>query len=341
MKYIGYYIYLLHEKYGGAEDRAIEFERKFNEHCKENGIDIRIKRIMSEKDLEIVEAVIVYGAHYKNHAIVKYLKDKYNVKIILSSVFVKNGPNILYRFLSKINKPKTTQRMIYEIMNDSDYIFTSTHFEKKMINEVFKIENSKIEILPNLVDEKYILSEINDGLNLPIEDEIISKSYVCVGRIEPIKNQLVLKKVNESVIFIGNFNNEYKDYSNKFNSMIANNDNFIHIERVEKDVLINIIKRSKGLIMPSTFETTGRVALEAAVLNKRLILSNIETIKEYLKGYNKVQYFNSKNYKDLEKSICEIGCLSEKDNELQDLIFCYSNGLDKYVQYFNEIINEN
>jgi glycosyltransferase involved in cell wall biosynthesis len=296
---------------------------------------------MTDEDLESVEAVIVHGAHYKNHAIVKYLKDRYKVKIILSSVFVKNGPSLLYKLLSKINKPKTTQRMIYEIMNDSDYIFTSTHFEKRMINEVFNIENSKIDILPNLVDEKYILSEINDGLNLPIEDEIINRSYVCIGRIEPIKNQLVLKKVNESVIFIGNFNNEYKDYSNKFNSMIENNDNFIHIDRVEKDVLINIVKRSKGLIMPSIFETTGRVALEAAVLNKRLILSNIETIKEYLKGYNKVQYFNSKNYKDLEKSICEVGCLSENDNELQDLIFCYSNGLNKYVQFFNNIINEN
>ncbi|MFB5311956.1 glycosyltransferase [Enterococcus gallinarum] len=341
MKYIGYYIYLLHEKYGGAEDRAIEFERKFNEYCAENGVDIRIKRIMTDEDLELVEAVIIYGAHYKNHAIVKYLKDRYKVKIILSSVFVKNGPSLLYKLLSKINKPKTTQRMIYEIMNDSDYIFTSTAFEKEMLRKIFGVENAKIDILPNLIDDKYILSKIDDNLKLPIDNKTISKSYVCVGRIEPIKNQLILENIGENIIFIGNYNNEFEEYYNKFRVMVNKNKEFTHIARVQKDVLFNIVNKSKGLIMPSLFETTGRVALEAAVLNKPLILSNIDTIKEYLDEYNKVRYFNPRDKKELRKAVVELNNLNDDVTEDLDFMFCYSRGIKIYVNYLKNILNDN
>lgn len=339
MKHIGYYIYALHDTYGGAEDRAIEFERKFNEYCIENDVGIRVKRIHSEEELKEIEAIIIYGAHYKNHAIVKYLKDKYKLKVILSSVFVKNGPSILYKILSRINKPKTTQRMTYEILNEADYVFTSTTYEKKLLTNIFNIDNQKISILPNLVDEQYIEQIIDKNNELPIEKEIISDSYICVGRIEPIKNQLIFKGIEERIIFIGNFNNEYKKYCDDFNQMINKQQKLIHINRVDKGTMLNIIMISKGLIMPSFFETTGRVALEAAIMNKPVFTTDLETVKEYLEKYDKAKFFKLNSNNELKTM------LSNKKNIKIEVInkkldFCYAKGISRYVEYFMKILND-
>lgn len=337
IKYIGYFVYSFHETFGGAERRAFGFEERFNKYCKEHSIDVRIKRVMFDEELRTVDAMIFYGAHYKNHPAVTYVKNKHNMKVILSSIFVKNGPGLLYKILSKLERPKTTQRMTYEILLQSDYIFAATNFEKNLIVRTFEIEDRKIEVLPNLIDENDILNQIDDMLKLPIDDEVIRQSYICAGRIEPVKNQLILYGINIPVIFIGDCNHEYKEYCNRFNQMIRENNYFTYIKGVERRVLLNIIKRSKGLIMPSLFETFGRVALEAAILGKPLIISDIPTTKEYLEGYRKVLYFNPRSRKELKKAINETEKLNNTD-ETPSFSFCYSKGIEKYVDYFKRIV---
>jgi glycosyltransferase involved in cell wall biosynthesis len=347
LNYIGYFVYPLHDDFGGAEVRAIEFEKQFNKLTKENNIDIKIKRVLKKNDLDNIEAIIIYGGHYKNHGFLQYIKSKYDLTIITSSVFVKNAPSFLYYILSRIKKIKTTPRITYEIYNESDWIFTNTEYEKEDLIHSFKLSSDNIVVLPNMINQSSILKMNYESYQDIVEEKKVKDSIICVGRIEPIKNQVFLIEsvlkydLDTHIIFIGSKNYEHTKYTKKFKHLIQQHPNkFTYVGKVNQNVLFNIMDSSKGLILPSLFETTGRVALEAYILGIPLALSNLPTIKEYISKKENVIYFESKKSKSIVDAINKInqGTLGRR-NYRQNVFYSYENGLEKYINFFKKVLN--
>lgn len=340
---IGYFVYPLHEQFGGGEIRAIEFEEKYNELYKnKDEKSIHIRRVKDSSDLENLNAIIIYGGHYKNHSLVEYIKNHTDIIIIVSSIFVKHTHNIFYYILSKIGKPKTTVRLTYEIYEKADYIFTNSIYEKNQLYKAFDIDKQKISVLPNMIDYSFI-----DEFKNKYNENVKKSNFINIGRIEPIKNQIFLMEtilkynIDINITFVGNINYTNKKYINKFNQYINKYPKkFKHENRVSKEKLYKMILNSKALIVSSKFETTGRVALESYLLGVPVISSNIPTLKEYLEHKDNVLFFKNNSKKDFLKTINKF--LEENNTILKndmDVKFRYSKGLKLYNDFFVDILN--
>ena len=133
----------------------------------------------------------------------------------------------------------------------------------------FKIVNA-IETIDNIVpNEKY-------------KDAIL-----CVGRIERLKNQLNLikavKGLNIPCYIIGNpAINDHKYYELCRKEA---GENVFFIDALPQSELYSIMKSARVHVLPSWFETTGLVSLEAYYYGCNIVISDKGDQKEYFDDY--------------------------------------------------------
>jgi len=348
MRRIGYFVYPSHEQFGGAEIRAIEFAGKFNQYAEAKQLDVRIQRVWSVNDVANVHAVILYGAHFKNYPFLISVKKNTKAKVIVSSVFVKTGPYWIYRLLRRMRRPTTTVRLSYEVLSLADVIFTTSQYEKYLLKKCFGLDD-RVYVLPNLIDCAYIFKVTLDKgcpsitQMLSLEDLDLSRTLLCVGRIEPIKNQVKLlesfpRDLGIQLLFIGDLNDAFPTYCSKFKRLVNRyGETVFHIPSVDRNVLLRIMASSRGLILPSLFETTGRVALEALVTGCPVAVSSLPTLAEYLVGMDNVVFFNPRYKWSIRRAILKL--TEQKIRAVRcrkDLHFCYEQGLPKYQEFFEK-----
>ena len=115
---------------------------------------------------------------------------------------------------------------------------------------------------------------------------------LCVGRIEPRKNQLsVIKAVERfrsennldiKLVFIGKIGNlKHFEYNKLFKEQTAKNDWVIHIDSVPYEKMPSYYKYAKVGVSASWFETTGLTSLEALYCGTNAVASGARA-KEYL-----------------------------------------------------------
>jgi glycosyltransferase involved in cell wall biosynthesis len=137
-------------------------------------------------------------------------------------------------------------------------------------------------IVPNAID-----TEIFDGClgpdNVP---SIYEDAVICVGRIEYRKNQLALIEAlngtGYKVFIIGNAAPNQSTYYEKCRGRAMSNITFIG--HMEQQYLAQIYRKARVHVLPSYFETTGLVSLEAAYCGCRIVVTDRGDQKEYFQG---------------------------------------------------------
>lgn len=176
------------------------------------------------------------------------------------------------------------QKMQKYILENTDIYLPNALEEMKQIEKhlgVFADENSVV-VVPNAVDSNaiQIAKKANDTKYSRYKDYLI-----CVGRIDPRKNQLNLINAIENseykLLLIGKCSSGHKKYYRKVMNAIAKMDNIEHIEFVENSELYQIYKQCKVSVLPSWFETPGLVSLEAAAMGCNIVVSPKGTTKDY------------------------------------------------------------
>jgi glycosyltransferase involved in cell wall biosynthesis len=145
----------------------------------------------------------------------------------------------------------------------------------------YKIEADKVFVIPNIVHRNFYLSAIQDN------DITYTNSYVItVGNICPRKNQLNLAraciKAGVNLIIIGNVLDGEEAYGHKLSEVVRNNSSVKWVKALPpaSTELIEYIKRASVFALPSLNETQPISALEAAVLRKPLLLSDLPFAKQ-------------------------------------------------------------
>ncbi len=113
---------------------------------------------------------------------------------------------------------------------------------------------------------------------------------LCVGRIEPRKNQLSViesvsnvkwKMENVKLIFLGKISWRHPEYALRFNNMVRKYDWIRHIERIPYEKMGAAYAAAKVHVSASWFETTGLVSLEAGLAGCNVVATG-ERAREYL-----------------------------------------------------------
>ena len=165
----------------------------------------------------------------------------------------------------------------------SDRIIVNSKKEKDLLSEVFAIEKSKFRVVHNGFEPdllKYRDKQFKKSSKIPLDWQ----DYIlCLANIEPRKNQKILieacKLNNKKLVLVGHIRD--KDY---FRSLeLDSNDSVIYYGSVGNHTseFFSLLLNAKCFILPSTLETPGLAALEAAALGIPIIVTSEGCAKEY------------------------------------------------------------
>lgn len=266
------------EPMGGVETYAILGAKTF---LNQNDALIIIPR--KKQFEEIIESNnVIIDKHYKLYNILDYLKwtfvnyINHNNKIVITFNYYTPLLNsrsistvmdlrllnqgILRNFFFKINiTPFGKKNMFYAISPGVQKDF------KKIIKRSISYVATYIELKEEEISNKFNFKE---EFALVISSDLPHKNLDLLFNIE---NQLPL-----NIIIIGPVYRTNKNYNTKKIS---------HLGFVSKSEKQELIRKSKFLIFPTTFEGFGYPVVEAAQFNKKIICNNLKVFITLFKDY--------------------------------------------------------
>lgn len=296
--------------------------------------------------------------------ILKHIKPK--CKIVISTIYVdyeeyelretKGLRNSLVRFLGSDNLEfiksiarsllgkeriqslsyflRGHKNSIRYLIRRADCLLPNSQSELKRVFDKYGVETEKYKIVPNGIDLiKY---------SSVIADNKYKDSIICVGRIEGRKNQYrLIKAVNElpyQCYIIGKPSINDLAYYKRCKSIAKGHIKFI--DHIPQDKLFGIMKAAKVHVLPSWFETTGLVSLEAAYLDCNIVVTRKGDQEEYFK--NDVFYCKPDSIDSIKSAISN-AYRSELKLSLKDRIlhnYTWKLAAEKTLEAYQEVLGE-
>jgi glycosyltransferase involved in cell wall biosynthesis len=173
--------------------------------------------------------------------------------------------------------PSRRKRM----MAISDLLMPNSESEAVQLTHFFDAPRNKIVVIPNAVDQ--IFAEA--------KPDVFEKKYglrdfvLCVGRIEPRKNQLnvirALKGIPQPVVFIGDFVSHYRAYYDACRKEAGANFHFLGNIPHESELLRSSYAACNTFLLATWLETPGLAALEAGLAGAKVVVTGEGATREY------------------------------------------------------------
>lgn len=246
-------------------------------------------------------------------------KWKQPVVIMVLDMYHRFFPQLLGKLSYRITKNRHDAMMKY-----SDAIITSTNVNKKHIVQFYPESYNKISVIP-------VPISIDTSI---IKEFTVNKPYIlCVNSLRYHKNIHTLIKafnkikgeIEHDLVLIGSSEN---DEANN----IKNKNNRIHFTEYISEAERNYLYQEADLIVsPTMFEGFGMTPLEAMLFEKKVLVSDIEVMRE--STFNSVQYFKDiENEKVLAKRIIEVLEMKE------DIIILKNNKNEVIKRYSPKVV---
>lgn len=178
--------------------------------------------------------------------------------------------------------PPTFYQMQRTILETAKMWLPNAFLEAQLLQKAFKELNKPIRVIPNAVNTAQFINASPEPF---IERYGLRDFVLCAGRIEPKKNQLMLiwalRGTGLPLVIAGpEFDAEYAALCKRWAD-----DNVYFIGEISPDLLASAYKAARVHALPSWFETTGLVNLEAALAGCAVVIGNRGAEKEYLRDY--------------------------------------------------------
>ncbi len=297
----------------GGENEMLRLNKEFK---KQNILSSTLGN--ESTDLTYYENVLHFGSEIEAIDLIKKIK-KYKIKTFLI-------PNLWF-----IKEPSKAQINQYQyFFNLFDTIVFKSNAEKFHLKRYFQFKNI-IDIKTGIDRSFQKTFDVNAFKNI----YGIDKYVFSHGTIEKRKNQLTickaLKNTKIPFVFAGNIRDE--DYFEKCKKILGKK--FIYLGNLDQNEdLLQAALFGCKIFVEIPLDYPGVSSLEAAYLNKFMILSNDNWSKEHIK--KNVEYINPMDYSKLEKIIknrFKYRNLQKKNyNNFHKFIFpkCIKNLINKF-----------
>lgn len=270
-------------------------------------------------------------------------------KILFVDQFQRDTFKNIYRSILDINKLKPTlysmilglKSMNRKVIELSDYVLTQTKLEANDLKSTYNIDFDW-EVVPNGVSEVFL--EKKKFTNLFEFENYI----VCVGRIEPRKNNLnviaavkqLRKELNKDIklVFVGKKSNKHAEFTKLFDMEVKENDWIIFKDYLSYSSMPSVYKYAKVCVSASWFETTGLTLLEALFMGTNAV-STSPRAKEILGDF--CSYCEPDNIDSISKAI-----LKEYHNNRPKLPesfrkeYSWENTAKKTIEIYKKVLND-
>jgi glycosyltransferase involved in cell wall biosynthesis len=231
-----------------------------------------------------------------------------------------------------INGFKQSQKYI---IDNVDILLPNGQGEIDLLIKEFNLkEVPKYIVVPNAIDPDIF----KPGLYKK-EDLIL-----CVGRIEPRKNQLNLVKalsgLNMKVLLVGKVHETQKSYYKKIQDIIKKSENISIIDEINPEELALLYKKAKVHVLPSWYDTPGLVSLEAGINNCNIVVTDRGTTQEYFE--DNAYYCDPENIKSIRNAVLE-AFSAKSDFKLAEKIkdnYTWKNTAQKTMLAYKLLLDE-
>jgi len=263
----------------------------------------------------------IFGAHYWNFHLANLAKLK-GIKIVISPISYSPSVGFLYKIWKYVDKfipVDTTYRLHRRLLNLADALLPNSNAEAKYLIANFNIDPNKICVIPNAADKRFIDASPDEFY----EKYKLKDFILCVGKIEPRKNQLTLAKAligsDKQLVLIGDPIPNNMNYFEKVMEIVKSNSNMFYINSLPHDssLLASAYAAAKVHVLLGINETPGIVNLEAGLAGANLVVADCPPVREYLKDF--VIYCNPASLQDVRRAINE-AYDKNKDNRLRKFI---------------------
>lgn len=172
----------------------------------------------------------------------------------------------------------TWRRRLYHAV---DLVLPNSQAEAQQLRTQFGVTHERIRVVPNAASGQFA-----DGDARPFADLVGGPGFaLCVGRIEPRKNQLqLLRALHGSgvrVVIVGNPTSDHAAYFAACKQAADEHARFVPRLAHEDPLLASAYAACGCLVQPSWFETPGLAALEAGLAGAPLVVSRFGCTHEY------------------------------------------------------------
>ena len=273
--------------------KKVDFERN---QKKFNKISAKLNNEKDNINLGI-EWQEAQGPH--SSELIKYLedhKDNYDVIIFLTYLYyttyfgLKVAPEKSILIPTAHDEPPIYYSIFNETFNLPKAILYSTTTERDFVNKRFKNDYIESDIVGLGVDINENAQDIDLEKTFGIKDDFV----VYVGRIDESKG---CKEMFEYFLeYKKTYNSNLKlVLAGKSAMEIPRNKNIVTLGFVSEDEKVNLIRKSKLLILPSKFESLSLSTLEAMYLKVPVLLNGkCEVLKQHAILSNGGLYYENK-----------------------------------------------
>lgn len=191
--------------------------------------------------------------------------------------------------------PSMRKRM----MQISDILLPNSQSEAQQLKSFFGVREEKIFVVPNGVDPSFALARPE-----PFIEKYKLKDFIlCVGRIEPRKNQLqVIRSLNNAsvpVVFIGAPVPHHQNYYDTCRREAGKDMHFLGPIPHDSGLIASAYAACNTFLLPTWLETPGLAALEAGLAGAKVVITQEGATREYFGDY--ATYVNPSDWKDIRR----------------------------------------
>jgi len=239
--------------------------------------------------LQVKQIGILKGQLWDQISLLKFLKSKGNPLVLnfcnSLPVYYENKIVIIHDIIH-LKFPVSysySYRKYYEIifplmLKHSRHIITVSEFSKREMVHYFSINENKISVIYNGINEKFTSRKLNSNERYILGVSSIAYHKNFVGLIKAFQ---LLKNDNVKLYIVGGLNEKIfgKD-SKKILTEVKNSSKIKFIGRVDDDKLIELYSNAICFVYPSLYEGFGIPPLEAQACGCPVVLSDIPVFRE-------------------------------------------------------------
>ncbi len=202
------------------------------------------------------------------------------------------------------------QKQYRTYLNFIDKLVVVNELQLSILNKYFKVPVNKIEVIPNIIEERYF--------EIPTFDFSsfygIRNYVLCTGNISSRKNQVNLAKacieLKLNLVLIGKVLDGELLYANELEYLVNNNSNIKWIRGLSNasTELVSAYYQCEIFALPSIDETQPISALEASAMGKPLLM--LDRMYAHQKYYKNVTFCRTKEVSDIVLALqeCRLNC---------------------------------
>jgi glycosyltransferase involved in cell wall biosynthesis len=283
--------------------------------------------------------LLVFGCTYFSPEVLQWFKDN-GVTVILIPIFDRMHPVWLMKLLKPI-----ARMPILNIYSLRKKIFASSHHllvhnqsEFRDLHEIYDVPKDKMTIFHYGLADDFFEKAESVGADL-FYNKYGWKDFVfCpASAINKRKNQINLLKAIAGTDIKLVLNNTHKiqdGLDEEFKALTHNNPHVLLLEKLSFDELISCYKNASVSISVSRAETAGLVNLEAAYLGCKLVVSDLEALREYLQDH--AIFINQERPQSILRGIQQ-SLAAEYDPDIKQFIL-ETYRWDSYVDKFEKLM---